>query len=426
MNTRARREEQRRKGKIQQQIVIALTCITVVVAMLTTLYSGKGSILGLYDPASLYHVGELADEDFYATKGFEFVDVAEAERMAAEGERAVLPIFTYQIRATVQSKRMVEEFITSYGNGTIASFLVDQEKTDSLHLVRQISMLDADDRLLLFSLLRESADHVLENGLFSADQVEAVVGDGYGQISYLDPETGTVERSVKALMTKENLAIQLVPWFSAYGEAIEARVPSSLVIDVLAFLLTENVAYDRVQTMNLRAEARESVVEPTMKVERGTRIISQDTVVTQRQLEMLSYMQEHAMGYSILELVGRLIFIVVVTITSVAVFLRVLDKESRIYLYLNMMLSSVLISLLAMHLVSSFLQNRSMLVLDSFLPLFFAPLFVAHISSKRRLGFITAFLLACYATLMREATLMTFFFILSVNAINLNFFRYSS
>jgi putative nucleotidyltransferase with HDIG domain len=162
-----------------------------------------------------------------------------------------------------------------------------------------------------------------------------------------------------------------------------------------------------------------------MKVERGTRIISQDTVVTQRQLEMLSYMQEHAMGYSILELVGRLIFIVVVTITSVAVFLRVLDKESRIYLYLNMMLSSVLISLLAMHLVSSFLQNRSMLVLDSFLPLFFAPLFVAHISSKRRLGFITAFLLACYATLMREATLMTFFFILSVNAINLNFFRYS-
>ena len=268
MNTRARREEQRRKGKIQQQIAIALTCITVVVAMLTTLYSGKGSILGLYDPASLYHVGELADEDFYATKGFEFVDVAEAERMAAEGERAVLPIFTYQIRATVQSKRMVEEFITSYGNGTIASFLVDQEKTDSLHLVRQISMLDADDRLLLFSLLRESADHVLENGLFSADQVEAVVGDGYGQISYLDPETGTVERSVKALMTKENLAIQLVPWFSAYGEAIEARVPSSLVIDVLAFLLTENVAYDRVQTMNLRAEARESVVEPTMKVER--------------------------------------------------------------------------------------------------------------------------------------------------------------
>ncbi len=425
MNTRARREEQRRKGKIQQQIVIALTCITVVVAMLTTLYSGKGSILGLYDPASLYHVGELADEDFYATKGFEFVDVAEAERMAAEGERAVLPIFTYQIRATVQSKRMVEEFITSYGNGTIASFLVDQEKTDSLHLVRQISMLDADDRLLLFSLLRESADHVLENGLFSADQVEAVVGDGYGQISYLDPETGTVERSVKALMTKENLAIQLVPWFSAYGEAIEARVPSSLVIDVLVFLLTENVTYDRVQTMNLRAEARESVVEPTMKVERGTRIISQDTVVTQRQLEMLSYMQEHAMGYSILELVGRLIFIVVVTITSVAVFLRVLDKESRIYLYLNMMLSSVLISLLAMHLVSSFLQNRSMLVLDSFLPLFFAPLFVAHISSKRRLGFITAFLLACYATLMREATLMTFFFILSVNAINLNFFRYS-
>ena len=113
MNATLRRDGQRQKGKLQQQIAIVLMCATAVAAMLTTLYSGKGSILGLYDPASLYHVGELADEDFYATKGFEFVDVAEAERMAAEGERAVLPIFTYQIRATVQSKRMVEEFITS-------------------------------------------------------------------------------------------------------------------------------------------------------------------------------------------------------------------------------------------------------------------------------------------------------------------------
>lgn len=425
MSAQLRRKEQRRKGKLQQQLAIVLLCITAVSAMLTTLYSGKGSILGLYDPAALFHVGELADEDFYATKGFEFIDEVEAERLAREREQAVLPIFTYQIRPTVQSKRLIDDFIAGVQDGTIASLLVERGLTDSMHLVRQISNLDPGDRLLLFSLLHESADHVLQGGLFQAREVEAVSGEGYTRISYRSPETGSEERTLDAVMTEENLAVLLAPWFSGYGAEVEARVPSSLITDLLAFLLFENVAYDRIETMSLKEEARAAVRPPTLTIERGTRIIARDTVVTQSQLDMLAYMQEHAVGYSILELVGRSIFILVTTITAVAVFLRVLDKESRIYLYLNMMLSTVLISLLAMHLVSSFLQNRSMLLLDSYLPLFFAPLFIAHISSKRRLGFITAFLLACYATLMREATLMTFFFVLAVNAINLHFFRYS-
>ncbi len=425
MKAKSKRQEARKQGTLNQQLAIALMCIAALAAMLTTLYSGKGSILGLYDPSNLFHVGELADEDFYATKGFEFIDVAEGQRLAAEREREVLPIFTYQIRSTVQSKQLVDDFIESFGDDSTAALLAEHGRVDDLHLVRQINLLASDDRLLFFAILRESADFVLEHGLFFDEQVEAVVGEGYGRLSYIDPTTGEEERPIESLVTTENLALQLEPWFSGYGEQVNRRIPASLTCDVLALLLSENVSYDRVKTMSLRGEARSAVVAPTMTIERGTKIISRDTVVTQSQLQMLSYMQEHAVGYSILELIGRSIFILITTVASVAVFLRVVDKESRIYLYLNLMLVSIIISLAAMHLISSYLQNRSMLVLDSFLPLFFAPLFVAHISSKRRLGFITAFLLACYATLMREATLMTFFFILSVNAINLHFFRYS-
>ncbi|MCK9547126.1 MAG: HDIG domain-containing protein, partial [Sphaerochaeta sp.] len=425
MKAKSKRQEARKQGTLNQQLAIALMCIAALAAMLTTLYSGKGSILGLYDPSNLFHVGELADEDFYATKGFEFIDVAEGQRLAAEREREVLPIFTYQIRSTVQSKQLVGDFIESFGDDSTAALLAEHGRVDDLHLVRQINLLASDDRLLFFAILRESADFVLEHGLFFDEQVEAVVGEGYGRLSYIDPTTGEEERPIESLVTTENLALQLESWFSGYGEQVNRRIPASLTCDVLALLLSENVSYDRVKTMSLRGEARSAVVAPTMTIERGTKIISRDTVVTQSQLQMLSYMQEHAVGYSILELIGRSIFILITTVASVAVFLRVVDKESRIYLYLNLMLVSIIISLAAMHLISSYLQNRSMLVLDSFLPLFFAPLFVAHISSKRRLGFITAFLLACYATLMREATLMTFFFILSVNAINLHFFRYS-
>jgi putative nucleotidyltransferase with HDIG domain len=427
VSVKLRGQKLARKEKINRQVAIALLGLTVIVAMFTTLYSGKGSILGLYDPSTLYHVGELANEDYYATKGFEFVDNAEGERLAQLKERSVLPIFVYQIRPTVQTKRLVDAFIKSFENKTTGELLYEHARVDSLHLIREISNLPEEDQGLFFSLLKESADSVLANGLFDASQVRTVSEEGYGYVKYESPEeNGSGNRHVNGLVTKENLDAHLEEWLSGYGEEIVTRIPPTLVSDTLLLLLDENVEYDSIQTMSLRSDARESVVAPRHMIERGTKIITRDTVVTATQLQMLSYMQEHAIGYSILEQVGRFVFILIATITGAVVFLRVLDNESRVFLYLNLMLSTILISLVAMHFISLFLQNRSMQLLDSYLPLFFAPLFIAHISSKRRFGFITAFLLACYATLMREATLMTFFFVLSINAINLHFFRYSA
>lgn len=426
MNAKLKRQHQTKKQRLSQNLAIALLCITAASAMVTTLYSGKGSILGLYDPSSLYHSGELADSDFYATKGFEFIDWTEAERQSRLKERAVLPIFTYQIRPTVLSKRLVDAFIDSFTDRSTSQLLAHSDRHDKLNLVREIGNLAPQQQDLFFSIVKESADMVLQNGLFDGDEVDSIRSEGYGYLLYEGPlASGQKEMRIDTVLTKANLAKALGPWFDGYGSEITAQIPPSLVADTLVLLLYENVEYDSIQTASLRSEARSTVVPPRLVIERGTKIISQDTVVTDSQINMLAYMREHAVGYSILELVGRSIFIIMVSITSVAVFLRVLANESRIYLYLNLMLVTVLFSLLAMLLVSSYLRSHSMPVLDSFLPLFFAPLFVAHISSKRRLGFITAFLLACYATLMREATLMTFFFILSVNAICLHFFRYS-
>jgi putative nucleotidyltransferase with HDIG domain len=429
MRAAMRRKDEIRRNRFSQQLAVVLLIITAILAMLVTLYSGKGSILGLYDPSTLYQEGQLADEDFYATKGFEFVDLTAAKKLAQQQRSAVLPLFSYQIRPTVQSRDLLDSFIALFGKQDISgveSLLTELGLTDRLRVTRQISLLAPNDQALLLAILEESADHVLTEGLFLSSDLMEVEGEGYHRLDYTSPSTGKTERAISQdLYTKDNLHLSLNPWLAGYGSTVAAQIPLSLIGDTLSLLLQENIHYDRIETMRLRDEAAASIVAPTYTIERGTKLIGRDTVVTASQLDMLKYMQEHAFGYSILELIGRSLFILIATIVSVIVFLRIIEQEKRTYLSLNFLLVSIILSLIAMHFVTVFLRGRSLPLVDGYLPLYFAPLFIAHITSHKRLGYITAFLLACYATLMGEATLMTFFFVLGINAITLHFFNYS-
>ncbi len=430
MRATRRIREQHKRERIQRNIALTLLIITILFAMFVTLYSDKGMVFRLYDPSTLYRAGELADEDFYATRGFEYVDHLYARRIATERQKEVLPLFTYQIRPTVQSKRTVDQFIQTVEKnkgGGAQTALHQMGIVDSQNISREIALLGQENLVLFLAILRESGDHVLDAGLYSAKQLAEVAVEGYEKIRYNGPAIEDEEDlDIEEQYTKANLPVSLTNWLSEYGEQVASMIPLSLVADTLKILLTENVIYDRIETMSQREEVASAVQPPVFAIERGTKIISRDTVVTESQVDMLHYMQEHAFGYSILELVGRLLFLTLVSFVSVIIFIRSLQHEQRIYLYLIIQLVTVLLSLIATLLISIFLQNRSLAFIDGYLPFFFAPLFLAHISSRKRLGYVTAFLLACYATLTEGATLMTFFFVLAVNSITLYFFQYST
>lgn len=226
-------------------------------------------------------------------------------------------------------------------------------------------------------------------------------------------------------MTKENLQSQLSPVLEPY-EHIDSQFQPFLVVDALVMLLEPNVDYEAVETLALREEAASAIPEQVITIERGgEKIIAKDTVVTSSQIDLLQLMGSNSFQYTILELIGRAIFILLSTSVSVYVFIQFLHAEKRLYLYLNLMLVSVSLSLVAMYVVSLFFTSRSSLFLDSYLPVLFAPLFTSHITSKKRLGLVSAFLLACYATLMDQSSSITFFFVLTVSGVCLYFFRYT-
>ena len=379
----------------------------------------------------MHQVGELAEDDVYATETFSYIDEKRTQALIQEKQRSVAPLFSFSLRSTMLSRQRIDLFIDLMDNGEdgAESFLAQTQLTDTGNVIERLRSFTESDRWFFLQALEETAEVILKQGLFSPSDLAVIKAEGYD--SYVLQNTVSMQDAkllepqlVSTVFTKENLATVLISWLDGYRKVQQAFQPY-LLVDALSWLLEENVVYEEVQTLTERQKAADSVQSIVVLVERGEKIITKDTVITEQQLALLEAMGNQAFQYTILEMIGRAVFILLATSVSVYVFIQFLYAEKRLYLYLNLMLVSVALSLLAMYAVSHLLHTQSILFLDSFLPILFAPMFTAHITSKKRLGLVAAFLLSCYASLMPQASAMTFFFSLTAGGICLYFFRYT-
>lgn len=423
--------ENETKVKIERQIAIILAVVVVILAMIVPLISGFSSDTILKNIGRLYQVGELAEEDIFATEDFLYMDETKTNELIADKMREILPRFSFSLRQTLLGIQRVDTLVMLMNDRdqrAIEAFLDAEDLHDDRNVVVRLMVLNEDDRRFFFQALEESADEVLRRGLFRAKDIQALSAQGFDRL-YLEDTVSNAgvasgEVTLDDVLTKENLAQGLRVWMNTYHRLSNTFQPY-LLTDTLIWLLEENVQYQEVQTLALRQMVAESTNPVMVQVHRGDRILAKDTVVTAEQLSLLNLLGNRAFHYTVLELIGRVVFILMSTTISIFIFIQFIRTEPRLYLYLNLMLASIALSLLAMLGVTYFVQTRSMTFLNSFLPVLFAPVFTAHITSKKRLGLVAAFLISCYAVLMPESNSMTFFFALTIGGVCLFCFQYT-
>lgn len=424
--------EKKKPKKLERQLSIAFIIIIAILALLIPLFSSETSDSLLLDMGRRYQVGELAEEDVYATENFSYIDQERTQVLIDEAQKAILPKFSFSMRSTMLSDIRINSFIKLMEEGSpsnLKAFLEQETLLDTRNIVNRIQSMDMSNRQFFLLALKETADLILKRGLLVSSDIQLNTMAGYQQ--YLLQNTVSMQSNAEPsplsfdqAATKENLGDMLQKWLSGYAKAKPSFQPY-LIIDSLVWLVNENVVYLEVETLAQRQKSAEAVQPVTVFVERGEKLITKDTVVTEQQLALLEMMGNKAFPYTVLELVGRAIFILLSTSVSVYIFIQFLYAEKRLYLYLNLMLASVAVSLLALLGLAYLLQIQTNMFLDSFLPTLFAPLFTTHITSKKRLGLVAAFLLSCYVSLMPQASSMTFFYSLTSGGICLYFFRYS-
>ena len=414
---------------LQRQIALALMIATVILGMMVPILSTRTSTGDIREVNRSYSVGQLANNDVFAPVSFQYVDENRTRQLIEEKTKAVLPRFSYSLLASTKSMNRLDEFFSLFQAGNTeltGSFLARHSLVDNRSVLSRIATLSAQELIFNGQVVKESATFLLNKGIFSERELTTISEQGFHSVLVSKPFDNFQEeqRSVDSLITKSTIEEHLMTLFAQYGSEYSYLHPA-LIVDVLDLVLEENVLYEQLKTLSLREAAADEVPPQIVTIERGDRLIFKDTVVTAQQLEMLRRIGNRPEGFSVLELIGRALFILFATLVSMYVFIQFLHQEKRLYLYLNLMLFSVILSLLALLLVSLLVRREGSVFLDTFLPVLFAPLFTAHITSKKRLGLVSAFLLSCYVSLMPQATSMTFFFTLTVSGICLYFFQYS-
>ncbi len=424
------KEKKASNVKKQKSLATLLGMLVVLAAMILPLLVTRTPGGSLRSFSSRYEVGSLANEDVYAFSSFEYVDTEQTERLIEKAVDKVLPYFSFSLHATSVSVARVQDFVDYWNPDKVEVQKFERVGSpDSANVMARFAEMSEQDLLFMLSALEESSELVLQKGLFSQADILKNKQAGY-EYFYLEntltmeKARTLVEQPFSSMVTKENLETYLGYWLTSYVSANPSFQPL-LLLDTLSLLLEENVSYNEAKTLHLRMVAKEQVKPVLVTIQRGQKLIAKDTVITEEQMTLISKMNSSSINYTALELLGRLVFVILATGAALKVFTQFLKHEKRFYLYLNLMLASILLSLLVLYLISHWTVQNTIQFKDSFLPVLFAPIFISQITNKKRIGIISGFMLSCYAMIMPHSSSMTFFFTMTTIGFCLYFFQFT-
>ena len=164
--------------KRQRRILYALMALTVLLGLIFPLLlsSDPRSVMTL---SRAYRPGELSDEDVIAPSDFSYIDDAATADDTAEAARSVLPQFYYSISDSMEIRSRTQKFTEAISNGQTADFISANGIVDPERVAARLDEIPAEDKAVIASLVSESIIYLLNEGVFSAEDLEEVRNSGY-------------------------------------------------------------------------------------------------------------------------------------------------------------------------------------------------------------------------------------------------------
>ncbi len=413
----------------QRAVLFFLMALTVLLGLLFPLMLSA-------DPRSVmtlsreYRPGELSDEDVLAPSDFSYIDDAATADETAAAARSVLPQFYYSVSESMAIRMRTAAFIEAVQNGNAASFVQSEGLLDTEKAAERLDEVPEEDRPLLESLISEGVSYLIDEGVFSSEDLSEALSGGYAAIEMESTgipmkysgrvrAAGSVIVSGEAYETISLLASQKYPELpSSY---------SSLVADAVSMLVTANVFYDSVLTTSLREEKASAVPPVLVEIQKGDYILQRDTVVTEQQLRTIQRIYDSAVvSVSFQRALGYLAFLVLLTLITVYLLFYFIKYRYRLSLYTTIFLVGIDLTLIAAYFLSRVLPEEGVRHVDPFLPFILLPALAASITGRRRVGFSVALLLAGFASIYPGSRFFSFFYFLAVIECCLMFIRFGS
>jgi len=358
-----------------------------------------------------YKVGEIAEKSVYAKTSIDLIDYDATQKAKTQARMSIAPVFSYSSTVTygiIAKADSLRTAVLAGDRAVLDSFL-------SPDLSKKLSTLD-DFNLL--SIAYDLINHILSIGYYNEDEIDKAKEEGYDNItlsniygSSLNTEH-TVSLSASVILTSSNVRqfIQSVLSDVLLGySAVDGLLLEEMVLEVIE----PNIKYDVTLTEQRREAAQKAVDPVVISITKGQLLIEADHVVRNEQIELLQMLINQSNNFSFLEFLGHLVFDSIVIAVGLYVFRFFIGSKNLHFKEFHILLVfSFTVSLVATYFFTLVSSRLNLEFSDSFLPVFFLPMFMSEITGYKRIGFVSATMFSAVMATLPTASIMTFFYCL--------------
>ena len=358
-----------------------------------------------------YQVGEIADKNIYAKSSIDLIDTEATEKLKEEASTAILPIFSYSPTKSLKFVDKIDKIRVALTNGDLdtASSLIGGTLAKKL-----VSSADSE----IYSITYDIIKNISDLGLFDASEIEKVKAEGYEHITLSNHATKTdkvtfdnvLDLNSDVVLTTDTVAYYISDSLFDLGDTIDSK-QVLLAEELILSIIEPNISYDEDLTSRRREEARNSVEPVILSITKGDVLIEKDRVVTTEQMDVLDMLTAQSGGVSITEIFGWIMFDAVGLIAGFYIFGMMLGRKDLHFKEYHILFAiGFVISIITTYFLVIASDALTIEFTDSYLPVFFLPLFITMVTGYKRLGFVSIFILGLIFSTLPTASVMTFFY----------------
>ena len=393
------------KTRILCLIIMILFSVALPVAVKTTTSLGYASI------SADYQVGEISDKNVYAKNSIDLIDTKKTEQLKEEASTNVLPIFTYSPTKSLKLVDKVDKVRNAIANNDLdtASSYIGSTLSQKL-----MELADSE----IFSISYDIVKDISDRGLFEAYEITQIKEEGYSKITLSNQITNsgtvtyeqTLNLGTDIVLTTETVSSYISQVLLDLSDSIDSK-QILLAEEFIFSVLEPNISYDEELTSRRREEARDSITPVIISITKGDVLIAENRVVTSDQMDILSMLAAQSGGLTLLEIAGWFVFDAVGIFAVFYVFGMLLGKKDLHFQEYHILFAiGFVISIITTYFLVLLSSRLNIEFTDSYLPVFFLPLFITMVTGHKRLGFVAVFMLGLVASTLPTATVMTFFY----------------
>ena len=422
--------------KIKEIFLFSLLLLVIILTMIIMPYYVSGNLVGSNVNYNTLQVKQLAPEDLFVKRSFEYVDQIATQEKINDALKNVYPIFTYDVSKSYEIVNKIEDFSKNIENDEISKVknnLTGLSNNEKELFTKSYNELSSFQKQLLSTWVFELSNEIIQSGFFDYSELESLesnqqlkltLAGAYDNNLNLENISSNHTYEIKDLISLSNLEDYISSIIRVSG--IYEELPINILYLSIEGLIQPNAYYNQLLSEKAKDDAINSVKDVTIYIQEGTKIISKDSIISESDLELLYQVDENNAIFSSVQIFARIILIFIITVLCFFYLYIKLEYTFRrnqfTYIYLILMSITIIISFF----IAKFYSDSNFMLICPFLPVLFGTLFIRNTTSKKEFGFLFTIQYSLYAILFPGTSFFTFFYLATIGISFLYMIQYES